>query len=198
MEGGGGSNLDLTHSIDYPAYINQAETPRWLNRDLVLSALNTPKKYSAYQAFVENKNGVAPELGNFYSKEHQPAVLGTKAFAAKIKPHARKASKEISRHHLHERMSMKSVINKVARYFEITLNEILQMERGGGKKNLPRQIAMYLCKHYTGATLSEIAGYFNVGHYSTVSQAVRRLKDELQHDRALTKTVNVLSQDLTP
>ena len=57
---------------------------------------------------------------------------------------------------------------------------------------------MYLCKQYTGATLSEIAGYFNVGHYSTVSQAVRRLKDGLQHDRALMKTVNVLSQDLTP
>jgi putative transposase len=71
------------------------------------------------------------------------------------------------------------------------------MEWGGGKKNLPRQMAMYLCKQYTGATLNEIAGYFKMGHYSTVSQAVRRLKDELQHDRLLMKTMNVLSQDLT-
>ena len=182
----------------YPAYINQAETPSWLNRDVVLSALNTNKKYSAYQAFVENKNGATSELDNFYSKEYQPAVLGTKTFAAKIKQHARKASKEISRHCLHERISMKSVLNKVARYFEITPNEILNVERGGGKKNLPRQIAMYLCKQYTGTTLNEIAEYFNVSHYSTVSQAVRRLSDELQQDRALTKMINVLSQDLTP
>jgi putative transposase len=191
---------ELAHYTDssYPTYINQVETPIWLNRDFVLSALNTNKRYSAYQAFVENKNAAASELDNFYSKEHQPAVLGTKTFAAKIKQHALKASKEISRHHLRERISMKSVINKVARYFEITPNEILHVERGGGKKNLPRQMAMYLCKQYTGATLNDIAGYFKVGHYSTVSQAVRRLKEKLLHDRLVMKTINMLSQDLTP
>jgi hypothetical protein len=56
------------------------------------------------------------------------------------------------------------------------------VERGGGEKNLPRQIAMYLSKQYTDVKLSEIAGYFKVGHYLTVSQAVHRLKEKLQHD----------------
>ena len=57
---------------------------------------------------------------------------------------------------------------------------------------------MYLCKQYTGATLNEMAGYFKGGHYSTVNQAVRRLRDELQQDRSIAKMINVLSQDLTP
>lgn len=82
----------------YPAYINQAEAPTWLHRKLVLSALNTTKKHQAYQAFVEHDNEQGQAMNDFYAKAHQPTVLGTKEFAAKIKRHASEDVTEIVRH----------------------------------------------------------------------------------------------------
>ena len=46
--------------------------------------------------------------------------------------------------------------------------------------------------------MPNIAKEFNVGHYSTVSQTIRRLKEQMVDDKKLRKRVNKLSQDLTP
>ena len=187
----------LTNYIDssYLAYINRVEAPSWLNREVVLSALNinTREKYSAYQAFVEDeKTGT---LNNFYAKKSQATILGEKNFAAKIKEYAILESKEMPRRCLYEQPSMKGIVSKVAHYFNLSTKEILQSERVFRKKNMPRKIAMHLCKQHTGATLMQIAEYFNVGHYSTVSQAIRRLKDEMRNEQIILKAVDVLSQD---
>ncbi len=90
------------------------------------------------------------------------------------------------------------MVEAVARYFKVAPNNILQAERGAGKKNIPRQVALYLCQALTGTTLVEMAAHFNVAHYSTVSKTIQRLKKEWQTDRAIANAINGLSQDLTP
>ena len=57
---------------------------------------------------------------------------------------------------------------------------------------------MKLCQEVDGATLSDIAKEFRVGHYSTVSQTISRLNRQLNEDARTIQTFNVLSQDLTP
>ena len=57
---------------------------------------------------------------------------------------------------------------------------------------------MKLCQDYSGKTLNEIAGYFNVGLYYTVSQTIGRLNRILKDNRDLQKELNTISQDLTP
>ncbi len=180
----------------YPAYINKVHAPLWLKRDFVLSTQNTGKKYHAYQAFVEDEQ--IPTLQDFYHKSHQPAVLGSPEFIAKMKCYATDDNTETPKHRLHERPTMSFVINKVARYFKLTSDDIVFTARGTGKKNTPRQIAMYLCKQHTGATLIEMAALFNVKHYSTISKTMSRLMDDLQNNPKISKAINVLSQDLTP
>ena len=70
--------------------------------------------------------------------------------------------------------------------------------RGTGQANIPRAVAMKLSQNIAGAKLQAIADVFNVGHYSTVSQTVRRLNVLLAESTALRDELNVISQDLTP
>jgi hypothetical protein len=123
---------------------------------LVLSVLNAPKKYHAYKAFVETENEGSSTLNNFYSKKHQPTVLGSPKFVEKIKRYMHRADKEVSPFKLHECPSMMAIVNTVASYFKIATNEVLFTSQGVGQKNIPRQITMYLCKHYADVTLIDM------------------------------------------
>ncbi len=63
---------------------------------------------------------------------------------------------------------------------------------------MARWVAMYLNQEVCGGTLPNIAKEFNAGHYSTVSQTIRRLKVQMVDDKKLRRRFNMLSQDLTP
>ena len=43
--------------------------------------------------------------------------------------------------------------------------------------SLPRQVAMYLCKNLTNASLPEIGKSFGGKHHSTVIHSVRKIED---------------------
>lgn len=183
----------------YPAYINQIKAPQWLNRDFVLLMMapkNTSQKYGAYKAFVENIQN--EEFAQFYEKTKLSPVMGNKDFIEKIKRKRINNSNEISEYKLLELTNMEVVVKVVAKYFTVLPEKILMGERGAGKTNLPRRIAMYLCKRHTNSTLTEIAEHFNVTHYSTISQTIRRLLNDKNSKFKVDKIINVLSQDLTP
>ena len=187
--------VDYTLS-SYPAYINAQPNPRWLNRELILSLFNTSQKYHAYRQYVGD--GVSNELLQFYNDKKQAMVLGSKAFVKKIKRLMNADDSELSGYKLLDTVSMEHIVQAVAKCFKCDADEILFAKRGKGQKNQPRRIAMYLCQQRASATLPEIARLFNVGHYSTVCQTIRRLKEELAVDRRVVRTLNMLSQDLTP
>ena len=46
----------------------------------------------------------------------------------------------------------------------------------------PRQIAMYLCKRLTNASLPEIGRSFGGKHHSTVIHSIRRVEEMRQRD----------------
>jgi chromosomal replication initiator protein len=47
---------------------------------------------------------------------------------------------------------------------------------------MPRQIAMYLCKTLTSASLPEIGKSFGGKHHSTVIHSIRKIEDLRQRD----------------
>jgi chromosomal replication initiator protein len=47
---------------------------------------------------------------------------------------------------------------------------------------MPRQIAMYLCKSLTRASLPEIGRSFGGKHHSTVIHSIRKVEDMRQKD----------------
>ena len=56
----------------------------------------------------------------------------------------------------------------------------------------PRQIAMFLCRRFTGASLSEIARGFNRDNHTTVIHAVKRIESQRQQDRETARLIHAL------
>ena len=105
---------------------------------------------------------------------------------------------EIDRKGLTRPVALLSIIARVADYYGLPTDEIRRAARGPGADNRARWVAMKLCQDVGGAKLQTIATLFNVGHYSTVSQTIGRLKRALAEDKDLLEAINMLSQNLTP
>jgi chromosomal replication initiator protein len=58
---------------------------------------------------------------------------------------------------------------------------------------MPRQIAMYLCKMLTNASLPEIGKSFGGKHHSTVIHSIRKIEDLRQHDGDFNTLLNTFA-----
>ncbi len=106
--------------------------------------------------------------------------------------------KEISQREIRQPIPINTVIQQVARHYQISKQSLTKTSRGQGARNLPRWMAMKLCQQNGGAKLIDIANAFHVRHYSTVSQTIGRLNKLMLEDADLAKDFNVLSQVLAP
>ncbi|HXI03029.1 MAG TPA: chromosomal replication initiator protein DnaA [Candidatus Saccharimonadales bacterium] len=87
----------------------------------------------------------------------------------------------------HDRAITVDAIQKyVADYYHLRVAD-LKAKNNARQISFPRQIAMYLCKNLTSASLPEIGRRFGNKHHSTVLHAVRKIerlrKDEHDFDR---------------
>jgi chromosomal replication initiator protein len=74
------------------------------------------------------------------------------------------------------------VIQKfVADYYNLKLND-LKSRNNAKSVAMPRQIAMYLCKSLTHASLPEIGRSFGGKHHSTVIHSIRKVEDLRKKD----------------
>ena len=104
---------------------------------------------------------------------------------------------EIDKKGLKIPVPLEVIARRAAKYYQLKANQVLVAERGKGKKNMARWMAMKLCPEVGGAKLCDIADYFNVGHYSTASQTIARLNKLMGEDTWVFDDCNMLSQDLT-
>ena len=59
---------------------------------------------------------------------------------------------------------------------------------------MPRQIAMYLCKTMTHASLPEIGRSFGGKHHSTVIHSIRKIETLRKKDRDFNNVINMLTE----
>jgi chromosomal replication initiator protein len=69
----------------------------------------------------------------------------------------------------------------VSDYYQLKLAE-LKSRNNSKSVAMPRQIAMYLCKSLTNASLPEIGKSFGGKHHSTVIHSIRKIEDLRQRD----------------
>ncbi|HEC11966.1 MAG TPA: hypothetical protein ENI80_01745 [Acidiferrobacteraceae bacterium] len=186
---------------DYPwssfaAYINKDKGLVGLNRDTVYGELGSVQRYRAYKTYVEQGND--RETERFYRLKNTPSIWGDKSFKDYAYSQAQSLDAEIDQKGLKHPVPLLRIIQAVAAYYDLSINNLLVAKRGQGKKNVPRWVAMKLCQGVGGAKLLEIATVFHVRHYSTVSQTIGRLNQLLLNDKQAVKDFNMLSQDLTP
>ncbi len=179
----------------YPAYLNKVSNPVWLQRDLIFDLLGAKQRYIAYARYVES--GTDAKTKSFYSKTRQAAILGKERFIEQIK------EEHDEKKHLIDRYqgnypSIQKIIVTVAEEFDVDVQEIRQSRRGRGSRNIPRWVALYLCRELSQATLSRISGEFGLTHISGVSQTVYKLQRYREKNALSDESVRRLYQCLTP
>jgi chromosomal replication initiator protein len=77
----------------------------------------------------------------------------------------------------------------VSEYYQLKLGE-LKSRNNSKSIAMPRQIAMYLCKNLTTASLPEIGKSFGGKHHSTVIHSIRKIEDLRQRDGDFNTLIN--------
>ena len=176
-------------------YISGAKKWEWLHKDFPLSMLSSSKnrRKSAYIDFVSLDE--PKEIKRFYSLKNQPSVLGDKAFREWIKE--KFSDLQLQEEIPESRMlapSPEKIIDIVCDHFRVNKEQLAISRRG--TENLPRDVAIYLVRHYSRDTLVGIGRYFAISNYSTVSSAVERVKLRMKNERTLQKHLETLEKKI--
>ena len=95
-----------------------------------------------------------------------------------------------------ERAVTIDIIQKfVAEYYQLKLAE-LKSRNNSKSVAMPRQVAMYLCKSLTNASLPEIGKSFGGKHHSTVIHSIRKVEDLRKRDQSFNSLINSLLESI--
>src|SRR5437870_492548 len=95
----------------------------------------------------------------------------------------------------HQRPTVARIVGEVCRHFQLTREEIASPRRTA-RVALPRQVAMYLCRHHTDAPLGAIGAGLGGRDHSTVAHALGAIERRLREDVALREAVATLKARL--
>ena len=93
-------------------------------------------------------------------------------------------------------ITLEHIHRKVAEFFGIKLSDMRAKNRTKSVA-FPRQVAMYLSRQLTHASLSDIGRAFGGKDHTTVLHAVTKLQALLQEDPKLKQTIDTLVQGIT-
>jgi chromosomal replication initiator protein len=88
-------------------------------------------------------------------------------------------------------VTIESVQKAVADHYSLKVTE-LKSKNNSKSVALPRQIAMYLCKNLTTASLPEIGRSFGGKHHSTVIHSIKKIENLRQSDGDFNTVINNL------
>ena len=93
------------------------------------------------------------------------------------------------------RISIDSIIKAVAEHFNLAASQIKQ-KTNARQISYPRQVAMYLAKDLTPASLPEIGRAFGGKHHTTVLHSIHKIEQLRQHDVDLNRLIHRLSDSI--
>ena len=93
------------------------------------------------------------------------------------------------------KVTIESIQKAVAEQFGLRLLEI-KAKNNSRAIVYPRQIAMYLAKHLTEASLPEIGRQFGGKHHTTVLHSVEKIEETRKNDKDLNRMLNKLTEQL--
>jgi len=165
----------------YLSYIGRIKASPWLHTQQVLDFFAQENGKALYQIYVDTGEDLDTEL--FYSKKRISPVMGSGNFKRKLCLSKNFDTLEVpDARQLMSRPTIISIINQVAIFFGVERQRLVQSRRGRCQQNLPRSIAIALCRNIGGYSLKEIAREFGVSHYSSISISIRRLMQTLNSD----------------
>ena len=130
-------------------------------------------------------------------RELEGALIRVTAYANLFnKPLSAELAQEVLRALVREvrsRITLDDIQRRVAAYFQVEVSEIKGARR---QRSIlyPRQIAMFLCRRLTEASLPEIGRAFGGRDHTTVLHAVDKIAHEITQDPRKKQTVDHLNQ----
>jgi len=95
----------------------------------------------------------------------------------------------------HPAVTIESIQKTVSEQFGLRVVEI-KAKNNSRAIVYPRQIAMYLAKHLTEASLPEIGRQFGGKHHTTVLHSVEKIEEVRKNDKDLNRLINKLTEQL--
>jgi len=89
------------------------------------------------------------------------------------------------------------ILEVVAEHFEITTADLKSGKRSS-EIVIPRQIAMYLCRHMTDTPLKAIGLMLGGKDHSTINHGVVKISTELKYNEMLSNTVDIIKKKINP
>jgi len=92
-------------------------------------------------------------------------------------------------------INVEYIQNLVATHFNLNIQELLSPRRSRSLAR-PRQIAMYLAKHYTTNSLPDIGRKFSNRDHTTVIHAVKKIDELIKKDNEVSQSVMEIKKKL--
>ena len=92
-------------------------------------------------------------------------------------------------------INIETIQNVVAAHFNLNIHEMLSVRRSRSLAR-PRQIAMYLSKHYTTNSLPDIGRKFLNRDHTTVIHAVKKINELMNKDNEIRQNVLEIKKKL--
>jgi chromosomal replication initiation ATPase DnaA len=99
-------------------------------------------------------------------------------------------------HHQNKQVTIEMIQKRVGWYFGVFPPE-LKLKGGSKAIVLPRQVAMYLVKQLTSASLPKIGREFGGKHHTTVLSAIKKIEARRRTDLDLDRAIRKLADSLT-
>jgi chromosomal replication initiator protein len=93
------------------------------------------------------------------------------------------------------KISIDAIQKAVAEQFGLRVPEI-KAKNNSRSVVVPRQIAMYMAKHMTEASLPEIGRQFGGKHHTTVMHSIAKIDEQRREDKDLNRLINKLTETL--
>ena len=94
------------------------------------------------------------------------------------------------------KITIETIQRSVAEQFGMRIAELKQ-KNNSRQIVVPRQIAMYLAKQLTEASLPEIGRQFGGKHHTTVMHSIAKIDEQRRADKDLNRTINKLMETLS-
>ncbi len=94
------------------------------------------------------------------------------------------------------KITIEAIQSAVAYHFSMRVNDLKQ-KNNSRNVVVPRQIAMYLAKQMTEASLPEIGRHFGNKHHTTVMHSIAKIEDQRRADKNLNNTLAALQEGLS-
>jgi chromosomal replication initiator protein len=89
------------------------------------------------------------------------------------------------------------ILDVVSEHFHVTTDQIISKSRSSEIVK-PRQIAMYLCKNMTDASLETIGSLLGGRDHSTIIHGIKKIDEDNNNDESINSTIKTIKKKINP